>query len=478
MKHSDYPAGKSDATRSKRFIRSAALVAGLALVFVGCASPPERTALAESKARATAPQKVAEHTDARQKLPVLDENSALSNYLAYAALKNPQLEAAFNRWKAALEMVSQARTLPDPRFNYGYFIQEVETRVGPQEQRVGLSQMFPWFGKLKLRGEVALEGANAAQQQYEAAKLKLFDEVKQAYYELYYVGRAIGIARENVELLKYFEEVARSKYEAGQAQHADVIKAQVELDRLRDRLRTLQDVKNPALARLNAALNRPAATPLPWPTNFPPAQTAINTPALVQKLIESNPELKRLDFLAEKEKASIALAKKEFYPDVTLGVDYVQTGPARMAGVANSGKDPVMAGFSINIPLWWGKYRAGVREAESRYAATRLERQDRANLLTTDLELALFKFQDAQRKISLYRDALIPKADENVIVIQRSFESGKSDFLSLIDAERVLLEFQLTYERAVADREQGLSTVEKLVGRETSRLTSEKEMKP
>ncbi|MEO6750863.1 MAG: TolC family protein [Chthoniobacteraceae bacterium] len=455
-------------------IRRVVFIAGLALVLAGCTSPPERTALADPQAAGTAPQKVAAHTDTRQKLPVLDKNSALSNYLAYAALKNPQLEAAFNRWKAALEMVSQARTLPDPRFNYGYFIQEVETRVGPQEQRVGLSQIFPWVGKLKLRGEVALQGANAAQQQYEAAKLKLFDEVKQAYYELYYVGRAIGVAEKNVELLKYFEEVARSKYEAGQARYADVIKAQVELDRLRDRLRTLQDVKNPALARLNAALDRPAATPLPWPTNFPPADITTNNSALVMKLVESNPELKRLDFLAEKEKVNIALAKKEFYPDVTLGVDYVQTGPARMAGVADSGKDPVMAGFSINIPLWRGKYRAGVREAESRYAATRLERQDRANLLTTELELALFKFQDAQRKISLYRDALTPKADENVKVIRRSFEAGESDFLSLIDAERVLLEFQLTYERAVADREQGLSTVERLVGGGTLFLTSEK----
>jgi outer membrane protein TolC len=466
-------------TKTKRIIFCNALT-GLTLVLSGCASTSERHATQALKAedRARRQEQVGGAAYSRANLPELKENSGLNDYLAYAALNNPQLEAAFNRWKAVLEMVSQARTLPDPRFNYGYFIQEVETRVGPQEQRVGFSQMFPWFGKLKLRGEAALEGANATQQQYEAAKLKLFDEVKQAYYELYYLGRAIGIAEQNVELLKYFEEVARSKYEAGKALHADVIKAQVELDRLRDRLRTLQDVKNPTLARLNAALNRPAATQLPWPTNFPPAQISTNTPALIQRLVESNPELKSLDFLADKAKANIALAKKEFYPDVTLGVDYVETGPARMAGVADSGKDPVMAGFSINIPLWWGKYRAGVREAQSRYDAARLELQDRANLLTTDLELALFKYQDAERKIALYRDALIPKADENVKVIQRSFEAGKSDFLSLIDAERILLEFQLTYERAVANREQGLSAVEKLVGGEAPLLTSEKERKP
>jgi outer membrane protein, heavy metal efflux system len=440
--------------------------AGLLLVLSGCASTSEPSSTQSLKAedRVRAHEPVGGTTSSRKQLPELNDASGLNDYLAYAALNNPQLEAAFNRRKAALEMVSQARTPPDPRFNYGWFIQEVETRVGPQEQRVGLSQMFPWFGKLRLRGDAALEGANAMQQQYEAAKLTLFDEVKQAYYELYYVGRAVGVATDNVDLLKQLEEIARSKYESGAAEHGDVIKAQVELDKLRDRLRTLQDFKHPLVARLNAALNRPAESALPFPTNNSPATLTAQSSQLLEQLKSSNPELKSLDFLAEKDKAAIALARKEFYPDVTLGVDYVQTGEARMAGVSDSGKDPVMVGFSVNIPLWRGKYRAGVREAETRYEATQQEREDRANRLSTELELALFKYQDAERKIALYRDALIPKAGQSVKVIQRSFEAGKSDFLSLIDAQRVLLEFELAYERAVADREQGLATVEKLVG--------------
>lgn len=414
----------------------------------------------------------------REQLPELNEDSGLNDYLAYAALNNPRLEAAFNRWKAALEMVSQARTLPDPRFNYGYFIQEVETRVGPQEQRVGLSQMFPWFGKLKLRSEAARRGANAMQQQYEAARLGLFDEVKQAYYELYYVGRAVDVTAENVELLRLLEEIARSKYESSTAEHGDVIKAQVELDKLRDRLRTLQDLKHPLVARLNAALNRADESPLSFPTNNFPGALQSGTAQLLKRLKSSNPELKSLDFQADQEKSKIALAKKDFYPGVTLGVDYVQTDEARMGGVSGSGKDPVMAGFSVNIPLWRGKYRAGVREAEMRYSATQRDRQDRANRLSADLRFALFKFQDAEHKIALYRDALIPKAIQNLKVIQRSFEVGKSDFLSLIDAERNLLEFQLTYERAVADREQGLATVEKLVGGNSPALPPANERNP
>lgn len=464
---------------TKRTIFCGTLV-GLLLVLSGCASKPGSSSTQSLKAedRVNAHEPIGGAPTSSKQLPELNDASGLNDYLVYAALNNPQLEAAFNRWKAALEMVSQARTPPDPRFNYSYFIQEVETRVGPQEQRVGLSQMFPWFGKLKLRGEAALEDANAMQQQYEAAKLRLFDEVKQTYYELYYVGRAVDVTAENVALLEQLEEIARSKYESGTAEHGDVIKAQVELDKLRDRLRTLQDFKHPLVARLNAALNRPIESVLPFPTNIFPAMPTAQLSQRLDQLKSSNPELKSLYFLAEKDKAAIALARKEFYPDVTLGVDYVQTGEARMAGVSDSGKDPVMVGLSVNIPLWWNKYRAGVREAESRYVATQQDRQDRVNRLSTELRLALFKYEDAERKIVLYRDALIPKADQNLKVIQRSFEAGRSDFLSLLDAERILLEFQLTYERAVADREQGLATAERLTGGESPALAPANERKP
>jgi len=158
-----------------------ALATGAVIVLaVGCASVPQRQAFEQLKVAEQTPQIVQRHAYSRPALPELTASATLPDYLAYAALNNPQLEAAFNRWKAALENVPQARTLPDPRFNYRYFIQEVETRVGPQMQGFGIGQLFPWFGKLTLRGEAALEAANAVQQQYEAAKLKLFDDVKQA----------------------------------------------------------------------------------------------------------------------------------------------------------------------------------------------------------------------------------------------------------------------------------------------------------
>lgn len=160
-------------------------------------------------------------------LPKLTESSKLSDYLAYAALNNPGLEAAFNQWKAALERIPQVKALPDPRFNYLYYVQEVETRVGPQQHGLGIAQVFPWFGKLSLRGDVATEATHAARKRYDAVKLKLFFEVKDAYYEYYYLAKSVAVTKENINLVKHLESVARNRYKAAVGTHPDVIRAQV-----------------------------------------------------------------------------------------------------------------------------------------------------------------------------------------------------------------------------------------------------------
>ena len=136
----------------------------------------------------------------------------LADYLRYASLNNAELKAKFEEWKAALEQIPQAKALDDPRFTYGYFIEEVETRVGPQRQKFGIMQVFPWFGKIEARTDIASAKAKAARQRYETTKLKLFRQVKAAFYEFAYLATAIDIAKQNLELLQHFEEVARTKY--------------------------------------------------------------------------------------------------------------------------------------------------------------------------------------------------------------------------------------------------------------------------
>ena len=399
-------------------------------------------------------------------LPGLDENATLSDYLAYAALNNPGLKAAFLRWKAALEKIPEVKSLPDPRFTYAYFIREVETRVGPQRQKFGLSQTFPWLGRLKLRGHAASEAAQAEKQRYEAAKLKLFYHVKEAYYEYYYLARAIAVTQENFNLVRYAESVARTAYAAGESDHADIIRSQVELGKLEDGLRTLKDLREPIVARLNVALDRPSSAPIAWPRWTKVETVAFTQDEVLAWLKENNPELRVVDFLAARERWNIDLAKKKHYPDMTFSLETIDTDEAEMAGVEDSGKDPVIAMLSINIPLWLKKYRAEERQAQARYRALVLERSDQENRLEADVKLALYKYRDAKRKMDLYKNTLIPKAEQSLRVNIQTYKAGKGTFLDVIDGARTILDFQLACERAFADRAQRLAEVEMLVGME------------
>ena len=404
-------------------------------------------------------------------LPKLNEQSKLSDYLTYAALNNPGLEAAFNRWKAALERVPQVRSLPDPRFNYRYFVEQVETRVGAQKQAFGIAQMFPWFGKLKLRGDAATDAAHAAGQRYETAKLKLFFRVKDTYYEYYYLARAIAIVEENIQLVKNFESVARTRYKAAVGKHPAVIRAQVELGKLEDRLKTLQDLRGPIVAKLNAALNRPAEASLLWPKQIEEESVSFTDQQLLGWMANSNPELRALEFEIAKSRTKIDLAKKDYYPDITFGMDFIDTADATGAmSPSDSGKDPVIAMFSVNIPIWREKLEAGVREARHRYTSTLRDKTQKLNTLNAQLKLALYRFRDGERKIDLYRDTLLPKAVESVKASEASFRAGGNTFLDLIDAQRVMLAFELAYERALSNRAQKLAELEMLVGKQIPRI--------
>ena len=390
----------------------------------------------------------------------------LSGYLAQAALHNPELESAYYRWKAALEKIPQVRAMPDPRFTFAYYIRNVETRVGPQEARLALFQTFPWFGVLGLRENVAAQEASAAKAQYDALKFKVFYDVKNAFYEYAYLAQAIQISREDIDLLRYFESVVRARYSAGAVPYADVVKTQVQLGRLEDRLRTLQDLRKPLMAKLAASMNLPPDTEFPWPPEVPVMILCPTEEELFKALPEYSPQIKRLEYLEARDKAGIELARKQFYPEVTFGIEDIITGSALMPATPDSGKDAIIASVTINIPFWWEKRKAGVRENRLMLASTSKSAEALKQSLRSDMELALYKYRDAQRKIELYQNNLIPKAKEALGVTLEAFQAGIQGSLDLIDAEKTLLEFQLSYIRALADQAQRVAEMEWILGQE------------
>jgi len=398
-------------------------------------------------------------------LPYLDEQSGLREYLACSMSNNPGLEAARWRWQAALERVPQASALADPRMSYSLFARQVETRVGPQRHKLGLSQTLPWFGVRPLRGQAAPAGADAAHQEYALAKLDLFGRVAAAYCEYYYLGRAHSVARQHLLLMDELEGVARSRYAAGSAPHGAVVQAQVELARLHDRVRSLEARRRPAAAALNASLSRPIDSTLPWPRSpMLPAADFTDAEAAAW-LGEANPQLARLQHLAGKARIARSLARREAYPDFSVGVEYVETGAPPAPGMTGAGKDPVMATVSVNVPLWRGVYRAAAREAQLEHVAIRSQQRDLANQLQATLRESLFEMRDAERQMRLYRDTLVPLAEQSLQVARQAFESGGDSFLSLVDAQRQLLELQLAYERSLTDRAMGLAEVGVLTNR-------------
>jgi cobalt-zinc-cadmium efflux system outer membrane protein len=390
----------------------------------------------------------------------------LQDYLSYAALNNAGLRAAFEQWRVAVEQVPQAKALPDPKFTYGYFIKEVETRVGPQRQKFGVMQVFPWLGKIEARTDAAAAASRAARKRYDAKKLKLFYEVRDAFYEYTYLARAVGIAEENLELIKHFEEVARTQYTAATATHPDVIRAQVELAKLQDHLKTLEELRKPIVARLNAILNRRSFDILPWPRREDFRAVRIDRQQLIEILRMQNPELQALEFDTEAARNRIKLAQKKFWPDIGVGLDWIQTDRAIMSGTRDSGKDPLILMFTLDIPIWRDSYKAAELQAMAEVNRTLLHKTEIENNIIVQAERALYDFEDSDRKIKLYGDVLVPKAEELLGASETAYKSGTIDFLSLINAQQKLLEFQLQYERATTNNQQRLAELEMYVGTE------------
>ena len=384
-----------------------------------------------------------------------DANSLtrLEDYLRYAALNNAALKASFETWKAAVESIPQAKALPDPKFTYGYFIKEMDT-----EQQFELMQEFPWFGTIRARTDQAAANANTAQKRYDAKKLELFQQVKHAFYEYGYLAKAIQIANESLDLIKHFEEVARTKYASATSSHPDVIRAQIELAILEDRLKSLKELRPAITAELNGILNRPADANLPWPQPLQYQQTSIDFAKLYALIVQNNPDLKAVDYEIEAMRNAETLAKKRSLPNIGVGVSFMDTAQATASG------NPILATVSLNLPIWTESYKAAERQARAMLLGTRQEKIQLENTLGAEARQLLYEFDDTARKIRLYRDIVIPKTKEMVLASESAYQAATIDFLSLIDAQDKLLNYELLYERAAAENAQNLAKLERIAG--------------
>jgi outer membrane protein, heavy metal efflux system len=431
------------------FLLAAAAMVGLS---TGCAMPAG-TALRqrhESVREELYAEKDGESSPVAPVAPV-----TLDDYLRLAFARNAGLRAAFGNAQAALERIPQAKSWDDPTLSFEYFIEQMDTRY-----RVSLTQMFPVFGTLRMREGRAAAEAQAALHAFEAERFDLFERVARAVLEYGYLSRATDVAEENLRLLEQVEQSAEARYRSGAGAQADWTLAQIEKERLADRLASLQGQRRVQSVELAALLNLPADELLPWPQVGSSGPASIDEAALAELLAELNPELKAAESGIDAARQGRDLARRAGWPGFMLGGGWMV-----MPGEGGRGDESdvsLMAG--ISLPIWRGRIRAGVREADAMLQAAEQDRDEMRNRLRTELSMAMFQFRDAERRVELFTNSLIPKAGQVLASQQQAYAEGRADFAAWIEAQRTLLEFRLLAERAVADREIALADIGCCVG--------------
>lgn len=398
-------------------------------------------------------------------LPDLD--GSLGAYLTYALAHSPQLRAAFHRWRAAVEAIAAAYKLPEPRLTYAYFISNVETRVGPQRHRIGLSQMLPWPTRILAAADAASAKARAAQRNFEGLALQLRERIAAPYWRLWKLERVRQAQQAQLVILQAAAEAARARLEVGQASLADLSQIDVRAARTRDRIAANTEEARMISAQLAAELGLRVGDLLPV------APAAAPAPSLpqdeVKTLVERALQHPRVEAVQLQSEAATLRAEAEGqarWPSFGLGFDYMENGPARMSGVPDSGKDAAMVMLSVDLPVWWNVYGGAEKAAEAEGLALRAEAQQAADLNAATVLGTLAELRDAARRIQLYESTLLPQARATFQSVRAAFETGRSTIAALLMAQDDVLDLEVELAEAQRKHATAWARLEAAVGSE------------
>lgn len=378
-------------------------------------------------------------------------DGSLLSYLQQAQAHNPGLQAARKVYDAAKERIPQAAALPDPMFQVAHFVESVQTRTGPQENVYMLSQKFPLPGKRSGKEELAHSEAQAFWYAFQHRQLQLARQVALGYYEYGYTAEAVRLTSESITLLKKLEPIVEQKVTVG-APLNSFLRLKVEIGKMEDRRQTLLQEQHIQSAKLRELLGHSGEGDLAWPEWKNPDLFVPDVDSLAQGLRENNPELLMLRQDIQSAGTRADLAGLANYPDITLGVNYVDLGGMEgNPSMAIPQKDPWAVTLSINLPIWKEKIHSAMAEAQSLKDAADKKYESRRLALGTEMAVALAYLEDANRRVQLYGNELLDLAKQAVENTQASYENGKSGILDLIDSERSLLDIQLLHRRAACD---------------------------
>jgi len=388
-------------------------------------------------------------------------------YLTTAAENNPELKARFNAYMAALEQIPQVKSLADPRIAFGYFIQPVETRVGPQNAKISIDQMFPWFGQLKANESVAVEQAKAKYEVFEEAKSRLFFDVKFAYYDLYFTQKAIEISMVNLGILSTFSELSLIKIEAGLSSTVDQLRIEMDVSDLRNQLAFLKDKALLETVRFNNLLNVSNNEAVFFPDTLATDDFPLTQMNVLDSILQNNHQLAKLDYDLTAFQNKETVAKKLGAPSINLGFDYIFVGKSdnpKLEG-SLSGKDAIVfPRIGLTIPIYRKKYKAMVQQTVYQQQAVSEQKVAKTNALETLLEKAFKEYRDANRRLDLYQrqTALALQAMQ---ILQTNYSTNNSDFEEVLRMEKRVLKYALELEKARTDKNAAVAFLTYLMGK-------------
>ena len=390
----------------------------------------------------------------------------LTEIYTQARANNSMLKAVAARANAVEAMESSARLPPDPQIQVGVMnasLPGLETNMPTSmAPAIQAMQMLPFPGKLKLSGRIAEQSTAIARAEANEQWWMVRSQAAMAFYEIYGADRQVSVMRETAALLEDFEQVARAMYGAGEGRQTDVLRASVEVARMEADIARMQAMRTAAVARLNAVLNRPADAPVPT-VALPPLPALIPSADTLQRWAEAErPGLERSRLGVEQAESRLGLARRELWPDVSVGLQYGQRQAGEM-GTERMGS--LMLGF--NVPIF-----ARSRQLKMREEATAMQQMAQAELVDARSQVnarigeLLAELDRARTLVELYRAEVLPQAEANVTSSYASYRVGSVDFMTLVDAQMTVNQYRQELFALLADYGQLVAELEMAVGRE------------
>lgn len=373
------------------------------------------------------------------------DDPVLAALIEEALARNPDVKGAQEALTAARSRPDQVRSLSNPMVAVGYTNDGWAPTLGSMPMTTlafVATQDLPYPGKRRLRGEIASLEADQVEEQLARVALNTVARVRRAYYSLLLARDLLELIREQQEIWKQIEGVARARYVVGQGAQQDVLRVQIEVTRI-EQLRAEQDAElETARAELNRLLDRPAEAPLETPASLGLGKREGTLDEVLVRLETMSPELKSTLISVERERRAVDLARKEFKPDLTLQGAYMNRG----------GLDPMwQAGVGVSLPLYRKRISAGVAEAEAQARASeRLVESTRLQLRFRTQE-RMAQLRATEKIAQVYDQGVIPQDRMSVEAAVASYQTGKVPFVAVLEALTTLYNDRATHLGVLAD---------------------------